>query len=186
MTAAEKVLAIALGEVGYLEKETNAQLDSRIENAGDENFTKYARDLDALDFYNGDKNGHAWCDVFVDWCFVKAYGKEAALRLTFQPGWNVLNRGAGCRYSRRYYRIRGRLFDDPQPGDQVFFYAGDGETVCHTGLVYAVDDTYVYTVEGNTNSAPGVEANGGSVNIKKYLLTDERLAGYGRPDYEDT
>jgi len=183
MTDREKVLSIALGEVGYQEKETNACLDSASENAGDENFTKYARDLDAIDFYNGDKNGHAWCDVFVDWCFVKAFGEEKALDMTFQPGWNVLNRGAGCRHSRRYYRLRGRLFDEPRPGDQVFFYAKDGETVCHTGLVYAVDDTYIYTVEGNTHPGDTVEANGGSVCKKKYLRTDERLAGYGRPDY---
>ena len=185
LTDAEKVLAIALGEVGYLEKETNAALDSRTDNAGDENFTKYARDLDELDFYNGDKNGHAWCDVFVDWCFVQAFGEDRALKMTFQPGWHVLNRGAGCRHSRRYYQLRGRFFETPQVGDQVFFYAADGETVCHTGLVYALDDTYLYTVEGNTDSGPGVEANGGSVRKKKYLLTDERLAGFGRPDYEE-
>ena len=185
MTDAEKVLSIALGEVGYLEKETKENLDSRTDNAGDENFTKYARDLDALDFYNGDKNGHAWCDVFVDWCFVQAFGEHGALNMTFQPGWNLLNRGAGCRHSRRYYQLRGRLFEKPQPGDQVFFYASDGETVCHTGLVWAVDGQYVHTVEGNTDSGPGVEANGGSVCKKKYLLTDKRIAGYGRPDYEE-
>lgn len=183
MTDIEKVLAIALGEVGYLEKETREQLDSRTENAGDENFTKYARDLDALDFYRGDKNGLAWCDVFVDWCFVRAFGEKKALRMTFQPGWGLLNRGAGCRHSRRYYRLHGRLFDEPKVGDQVFFYGQDGETVCHTGLVYALDDSFLYTVEGNTNPGTGVEANGGAVCQKKYLRRDKRLAGFGRPDY---
>lgn len=180
----EKVISVALGEVGYLEKETNDCLDDRTANAGDSNYTKYARDLDQLDFYNGDKNGCAWCDVFIDWCFFKAYGKKAALAITFQPKWSVINRGAGCRYSRRYYQEKGRLFDFPQPGDQVFFYASDGQTVCHTGLVYAVDDRFVYTVEGNTSSEEGVVENGGSVNRKQYLLTDQRLVGYGRPDYE--
>lgn len=180
----EKVIEIALGEVGYLEKETNAGLDHATANAGDENFTKYARDLDKLRFYNGKKNGCAWCDVFVDWCFVTAYGEEAALEMTFQPEWHLLNKGAGCRFSRRYYENHGRLFDSPEPGDQVFFYGEDGETVCHTGLVYAVDERCVYTVEGNTSSAEGVVANGGSVNRKRYLRTDKRLAGFGRPDYE--
>ena len=78
----EKVLAIALAEVGYLEKETNAQLDEAQANAGDENYTKYARDLDSMLFYNGRKNGHSWCDVFVDWCFVMAYGEENARKMT--------------------------------------------------------------------------------------------------------
>ena len=180
----ETVLRIALGEVGYVEKETNAQLDDADANAGDENYTKYARDLDKLHFYNGRKNGCAWCDVFVDWCFVKAYGEEAALAMTFQPRWGILNKGAGCRYSREYYEEFGRLFEEPKTGDQVFFYNEDGTRVCHTGLVWKVDEAYIYTVEGNTSSQAGVVDNGGSVNEKKYLRTDKRLAGYGRPYYE--
>lgn len=179
------VIRVALKEVGYLEKETNSRLQHRTANPGDENYTKYADDLDRLRFYNGKKNGYAWCDVFVDWCFVQAYGEDQALKMTFQPEWSLLNKGAGCRYSRRYYEEHGRLYSEPEPGDQVFFYAGDGQTVCHTGIVYGVDRDYVYTVEGNTSSQPGVVENGGSVNEKKYLRTDPRLAGFGRPLYEE-
>ena len=46
----------------------------------------------------------------------------------------------------RYYKKKGRLFDAPQPGDQIFFWPKDaigGPAVQHTGLVYAVDDSYV-------------------------------------------
>lgn len=179
-----KVIAVAMEEVGYLEKETNSQLDSDTANAGDANYTKFARDLDNLGFYNGRKNGYAWCDVFVDWCFVTAYGMAAALALTFQPTKAANNCGAGCKYSRQYYQNNGRLFDTPQPGDQIFFYSSDKTTISHTGLVYAVDKTYVYTVEGNTSSASGVVANGGAVNKKKYRLNYDRLAGYGRPAYD--
>lgn len=185
MKDAKKVIGVALKEVGYLEKETNARLDHITANAGDENFTKYARDLDAVGFYNGAKNGYAWCDVFVDWCFVQVFGAEEALRITFQPRLRFLNRGAGCRYSRGYYEIRGRLFDHPEKGDQIFFWNAEKTRVCHTGLVWDVDDTYVHTVEGNTSGEEGVVDNGGSVNQKKYLLTDERIAGYGRPLYEE-
>ena len=181
----EKVIAIALEEVGYLEKETNEHLDGATENAGDENFTKYARDLDDMNFYNGQKNGYAWCDVFVDWCFVKAYGEKAALDMTFQPSFHLFNRGAGCKYSYRYYEKKGRTFAEPQTGDQVFFYSEDGESICHTGLVYDVDEIFVYTVEGNTSGDAGVVANGGGVFRKRYALTDPRLAGFGRPDYQD-
>lgn len=178
----KKLIDIARAEVGYLEKETNAQLDDKTANAGDNNRTKYARDLDALGFYNGRKQGVAWCDVFVDWCFVQAYGLEAALALTFQP-FGAGNCGAGCKYSRQYYKKNGRLFDDPQPGDQIFFYSKDKTSIAHTGLVYAVDDTYVYTVEGNTSSASGVVANGGCVREKKYKRNYDRLAGFGRPNW---
>ena len=75
----ERVLSVATAEVGYLEKKSNSQLDDKTANAGSKNYTKYARDLDAIpDFYNGKKNGYAWCDVFVDWCMVQAFGVEAA------------------------------------------------------------------------------------------------------------
>ena len=178
----KKVIAIALGEVGYLEKETNADLDSKTGNAGDNNYTKYGRDLDALGFYNGRKNGVAWCDQFVDWSFVQAYGMEAALALTFQP-YGKPNCGAGCKYSRQYYEKNGRLFDTPEPGDQIFFYSSDKSSISHTGLVYDVDKTYVYTVEGNTSSASGVVANGGAVAKKKYKLNSTRIARYGRPNW---
>ena len=113
-----------------------------------------------------------------------AYGMAAALALTFQPTKAANNCGAGCRYSRQYYKDKGRLFDTPQPGDQIFFYSSDKSTISHTGLVYAVDNSYVYTVEGNTSSASGVVANGGAVNKKKYRLNYDRLAGYGRPAYD--
>lgn len=180
----ENVIQIALAEVGYQEKETNACLDDAASNSGDENFTKYARDLDKLNFYNGRKNGFAWCDVFVDWCFVKAFGEMEARRVTFQPLLHLLNKGAGCRYSFGYYERKGRIFRTPEIGDQIFFFAADGTTICHTGLVWNTDDTYVYTVEGNTSDQSGVVENGGSVCKKQYLLTDPRLAGFGRPAYD--
>ena len=179
----QRVIDIALAEVGYLEKETTSQLDDKTANAGDENRTKYARDLDAVNFYNGRKQGVAWCDTFVDWCHWAAYGLEAALKLTCQF---LGSAGAGCRYSRSYYKKKGQLFDSPEPGDQVFFWPkdrSDPNKVQHTGLVYAVDDTYVYTVEGNTSGASGVVWNGGGVCKKKYKLNYNRLAGFGRPDW---
>lgn len=181
----QKVIDVAFGEVGYLEKKSNSKLDDKTANAGDKNYTKYARDLDEMGFYNGRKNGFAWCDMFVDWCFITAYGLDAAQELTCQRiGKN--NCGAGCKYSRRYYKDKGQLFDEPKPGDQIFFWPKDeigGPAVAHTGLVYDVDDKYVYTVEGNTSGANGVVANGGGVCRKKYRLTYNRIAGYGRPKY---
>lgn len=179
-----KVIEIAKAEIGYLEKKSNSNLDSKTANAGSKNYTKYGRDLDAINFYNGRKNGIAWCDQFVDWCFVESFGKEIALEITFQPKKASSNCGAGCQYSRNYYKQNGRLFDKPEPGDQIFFWNSDKSRVSHTGLVIAVDNTYVHTIEGNTSGASGVVANGGGVKQKKYKLNYNRLAGYGRPLYE--
>ena len=65
MTEIEKILKIANEEVGYLEKASNEELDDKTANAGDRNFTKYARDMDNLHIYNGIKQGYAWCNIFI-------------------------------------------------------------------------------------------------------------------------
>ncbi len=181
---ASKVIAVAKAEVGYLEKKSNSQLDSKTANAGYNNYTKYARDLDKLGyFYNGPKNGYPYCDVFVDWCHVKAYDVEAALDLLCQPEKSY---GAGCEYSAGYYKKKGQFHKkNPKAGDQIFFWNSKKTEAGHTGLVTKVDSTYVYTCEGNTSGASGVISNGGGVCKKSYSLTHARLAGYGRPDYDD-
>lgn len=174
-----KAVEIALAEVGYLEKASNAQLDSKTANAGFNNFTKYARDLDALgDFYNTPKQGFPWCEAFVDWCFVTAYGKAMALSMLYQPRKSA---GAGCTQSAGYYKAHGAFFSTPKAGDQIYFTWG-GE-IEHTGLVYKVDAGKVYTVEGNTSGKSGLVPNGGGVFKKEYSRTDSCIAGYGRPDY---
>jgi hypothetical protein len=139
--------------------------------------------MDAIGFYNGRKQSVAWCDIFVDWCFVQAFGKDAALALTCQPTNPANNCGAGCRYSRDYYKKKGQLYNDPAPGDQIFFYSKDGTSICHTGLVYKVGGNKVYTVEGNTSGGSSIVSNGGGVFKKSYYLNNTRIAGYGRPKY---
>lgn len=186
MTAQERLLATAAAEVGYLEKKSNAQLDDKTVNAGSANFTKYARDLDALkDFYNGAKNGYAWCDVFVDWTFFKTFGMDLALKLLCQP---LKSCGAGVNFSAQYYKAKGQFHtSNPQPADQIFFVkrnsTGGISSWQHTGLVEKVENGYVHTIEGNTSGASGVIANGGGVYRKKYLLTDPSIGGYGRPNW---
>lgn len=182
MTAVEKVLSIATNEIGYLEKATNSQLDSKTANAGYDNWTKYARDMDSLNMYNGRKNGYAWCDMFVDWCMVKAFGLETALQIT---GQKLKDEGAGCTSSANYYKSIGRFYKtNPQPGDQIFFSNDGGRSMNHTGLVVRVTNDRVYTIEGNTSSEPGVVANGGAVRDKSYTLNYSKIGGYGRPRYE--
>lgn len=181
MTAQQRLIATARAEIGYLEKASNAQLDDKTANAGDRNWTKYARDLDALGLYNGPKNSYAWCDMFCDWCFVKTFGLEKTLVMTGQ----ILDGyGAGCTESVRYYKNLGRFFtQNPQSGDQIFFSKDGGKSFYHTGLVEKVENGRVYTIEGNTSSAAGVVENGGCVRNKSYALSYEKIGGYGRPDY---
>lgn len=176
----DKVVAVAEAEVGYLEKKSNSNLDSKTGNAGSNNYTKYARDMDKTNLYNGAKNGYSWCDIFTDWVFTQAFGFQNMLKITNQPTGGC---GAGCPYSAQYYRNMGRFYTKPKRGDQIFFKDSSGE-MCHTGIVVGVDSKYVYTIEGNTSNASGVVANGGGVAKKSYSLGYNRIGGYGRPKYE--
>ena len=180
MATIKDLVALAINEVGYLEKRTNAQLDSKTANAGSNNYTKYARDLDALgDFYNGPKQGYAWCDVFSDWLFVKTSGRADAQRLLGQPNRSY---GAGVDFSAQYYKNMGRWFKSPEIGDQIFFKSSRYQ-YAHTGIVVDVTDSYVYTVEGNTSGASGVISNGGGVCQKRYARNYVNIIGYGRPNW---
>lgn len=168
------VLAIAAGEVGYLEKASNKDLDDKLANPGAGNWTKYARDLWAAQphFYQGCKNGFDWCTVFVDWCLYMAAGKDAlrAMEALYYTG----PYGASCTFSVGYYRAAGKFHTGtPQPGDQIFF--GAAGNIRHTGLVEKVEGGVVYTIEGNANNA---------VRRREYALTNKDIFGYGRPDYD--
>ena len=177
---ASNAISLAEAEVGYLEKATNTQLDDKTVNAGSKNYTKYARDLATAGFFNGSKQGYAWCAVFVTWVAWKLCGKDRtkAMDLLCQTG----PYGAGS--AVQYYKQSGRFYTTPLPGDQIFFWNEGKTSAAHTGMVYKVDDSYVYTIEGNTSGASGVVANGGGVFRKKYNLNYHRICGYGRPKYD--
>lgn len=171
---ASTVIAVAVAEIGYKEKKSNSNLDDKTANAGGNNYTKYARDFDQKypQWYNGKKNGYAWCDMFVDWCFLTAFGYAAALSLLCQPERSA---GAGCTYSAGYYRNKGQFYtSNPKPGDQIFF--GTSISNCtHTGIVEKVVGSTVYTIEGNTSDC---------VARRSYALGSSKIVGYGRPKYD--
>ncbi len=180
MTSVEKLVEISKNEVGYLEKATNYQLDDKTANAGSANYTKYARDLDAVGWYNTAKNGYAWCAVFVSWCLQKAFGVESAMEMTNQY-YGCL--GASCTCMANYYKNNSQFYYSPAIGDQIFFTT-DGQSSNHTGIVVAYDANTVWTIEGNTSSATGVVDNGGCVSAKYYSLSYSKILGYGRPNYK--
>ena len=171
---ASKVISVAAAEVGYLEKASNSQLDSKTANAGHADYNKYARDFDQKypNWYNGKKNGFAWCDMFVDWCFLTAFGYQKALSLLCQPERST---GAGCTFSAGFYREKGQFYTkNPKPGDQIFF--GTSLSNCtHTGIVEKVDGSKVYTIEGNSSD---------QVARRSYTLNSSKIVGYGRPKYD--
>ena len=172
---AKQLVAIAEAEIGYHEKASNSNLDSKTANSGKGNYTKYSRDLRKAGYYNGNKNGYDWCDQFVDWCFFKLCGnKDKAEYLECQTG----NYGAGCGFSLKYYKAAGRFDGNPKVGDQIFFKYNLNDasyTADHTGIVVRVTDSLVETIEGNSGS---------EVKRKCYQRTDKTIVGYGHPRYD--
>ena len=173
MSKASEIVAIAVSQIGYKEKASNKNLDDNTANAGSANWTKYARDLYAAKYYNGNKNGFAWCDVFVDWCFFKAYGATEGQRIECQTG----DCGAGCTFSMQYYQSKGRFDKNPKVGDQIFFRYSGSSGADHTGIVVEVTSSQIVTVEGNS---------GDQVKKNTYARTYGCIIGYGHPLYDET
>lgn len=171
---ASALIKIAEAEIGYHEKATNANLDSKTANSGKGNYTKYARDLHKAGYYNGNKQSFDWCDTFCDWLFYQLCGrnKDKAEYIECQTG----NYGAGCGFSLKYYKAAGRFDKTPKVGDQIFFkYSNDDSTADHTGIVVRVTDSLIETIEGNT---------GNQVKRKAYSRDNKTIVGYGHPRYD--
>lgn len=158
---------------GYLEKKSNANLDDFTANAGSNNFTCFARDYKIHTGYN--LQGQAWCAMFVSEVFVQMFGLEAAKKLLAGKLYHY------CPTGVNQFKAAGRWFASPEPGDVIFFT--NGTRAYHTGIVTEVTSTKVKTIEGNTSGASGVIENGGGVCQKSYILSYERIMGYGRPDW---
>ncbi len=163
---AEKLIAAARGEVGYLEKASAAYLDDKTKNAGKANHTKYGA------WYGIDPG--AWCAMFVSWCAWKCGGEDIVPRHASCT--------AGINAWKKLGRWHGREGFEPAPGDIVYF--GVNGVPQHVGIVTKVTEERIHTVEGNTSDFSGLVPNGGCVAEKSYQKHFAKILGYGRPAYE--
>lgn len=171
---ASKLIEIAKAEIGYHEKASNANLDSKTANSGSKNFTKYGRDLFKAGFFNGNKNGFDWCAQFPTWCVWKLTDEDRKKAESILCVAGTLS--AGCGFAMNYYKKAGRFDKNPKVGDQIFFkYTNDNSTADHTGIVVRVTDKLVETIEGNS---------GNEVKRKAYQRNDKTIIGYGHPRYD--
>lgn len=164
------VLKIAAGEIGYKEKKSNKDLDSKTANAGSGNYTKYARDING---YWGNKQGFDWCTQFVVWAFMMASYKTPAEAKA--DGWKDVKAvqpyglyGASCTWQTKYYKEAGIFYSTPQVGDQAFFTRG------HTGIVESFNGKTLVLIEGNS---------GNQVAQRSYSWPNSQFSGFGRPRY---
>ena len=178
MNAIDKLIAVAEAEIGYLEKKSNSNLDSKTGNAGSANYTKYNRDMKAWAKSAGIND--QWCQNFVDWCFATAFGLDAA-KLLIYTFTNYTPTGSNAFKKRDRYIKRGK--GKPKRGDVIYFYSTAKGRIGHVGIVYKVNSSTVYTIEGNTSGASTLVTNGGGVRKKSYSLSSSYIDGYGSVDY---
>ena len=111
----------------------------------------------------GFKQREEWCALFVSWCEDQCgYLKSEAA-----PKFAIVSDGADWFVLRDQWRLMG---DTPEPGDLIFFdWEQDGDRD-HVGIVTAVVDDKVFTVEGNSSDL---------CRQKRYFLDDPVIYGYG-------
>lgn len=182
----QKVIDVALNEVGYCEKKDGnlKYLYDKTANAGSNNYTKYGYEMHKI--YPAVMDYPAsWCDAFNDWCFMTAYGVANARSLLSGEFDDYTIASANLYKKHNAWLEGGKI---PQKGYQIFFK--NSTRIHHTGLVVDVYQKnnvwYVVTVEGNTSpqdSSLKVVANGGQVCKKEYPVTYSAIAGYGIPAY---
>lgn len=161
------LIAVAKNEIGYLEKVTNAQLDSKTANAGYNNYTKYWRDVYPA------YQGQPWCACQISWDMMTAFGLETAKKLLRH--WPYVY----CPTMANLFT----LYANPQVGDIVIFWSNKKKEFVHTGLVIKVQGDQFWTIEGNTSGASGIVANGGGVCQKSYYNSQLPGTKFCRPDY---
>lgn len=169
-TAAQAVNAFLYWE-GYYEKATFAYSNTRDKSAftankGSNNYT-YAGYIFGL---NGPSA--AWCAMQVSLSIYEACGNSKTDAKTVMYGvWPY----TACNqlYDAAPNNMKGRRGAwTPKAGDVIVFQENGSRT--HTGMVYAVDGTYVYTIEGNSSNM---------CRKRSYPLSSSYIYGYVRPNY---
>ena len=171
----DQMLKTCADQIGYCEKKSNANLDSKTANAGSANFSKFGRDVSIPKYWNGNKNGFDWCTSFITACLIYSCGgtpnggsaneKYFADVKKIQPYTSL---GASCKYQTNAYKNAGKWSSTPKVGYQAFFTRG------HTGIVEKVGASSITLIEGNSNNR---------VERRTYKFPNNIFAGFGIPSY---
>ncbi|MFD8594544.1 peptidoglycan-binding protein [Kitasatospora sp. NPDC059646] len=147
---------MARSQVGYRE--------GRYGSGSYNNDQKYSKEVPGLEW----SNFQPWCATFCSWVAMRASVSH------------LFPRTASCLTGVAWFKDKGRWSAYPAIGAQVF-YGNNGGT--HTGLVYAYDADYIYSIEGNTNDSGSPEGVG--VFLRKRARRDGYVYGYGLPAYAE-
>ena len=95
--------------------------------------------------------GYSWCAAFINWNYQQC-NLPAPKKSAWVPSWFPK--------SKLIY-VRGEFsLMNPQSGDLIGIWFNSKKRLAHIGIYDHEDDTYYYTVEGNTNEAGSREGDG--------------------------
>ena len=126
-----KVAKEALRYVGYLEKKSNAQLESFTANAGYNNFNMFAEHAHKATKSGVYVNGVAWCDIFKDDVFIRALSVTRAKELlgdwsAYTPTSKAYLEKAKAKQIKDYNNV---------PVGSIIFFKDSSGGICHVGIV---------------------------------------------------
>ena len=115
-----------------------------------------------------------WCACFVSWCANECGYIETG----------IIPKYASCVNGVQWFKDRGQWLDEsaePLPGMIIFYDWGkqgqsgqqDGRAD-HTGIVWKVENGYVYTIEGNLSD---------KCTTSRRPIGEYQILGYGVPEY---
>lgn len=115
-----------------------------------------------------------WCACFVSWCANECGYIETG----------IIPKYASCVNGVQWFKDRGQWLDgsaEPLPG-MIIFYDWDkhGQSgqqdgrADHTGIVWKVENGYVYTIEGNLSD---------KCTTSRRPIGEYQILGYGAPEY---
>jgi len=161
--SAERLIEVALAEVGYIE-------------GPKDNETKYGK-FSKADF-------QPWCGSFVNWC-----GNEAGVKI---PN-TVYTPGGAAAFKKAGSWIDGDVADPEPGDIAYFDFPSDGvDRISHVGIVVEDNgDGTVWCVEGNTTGEgkKGSQRNGGECCKKLRAFKKNKkgimisIVGFGRPKF---
>ena len=125
-------------------------------------------------FWYGFNSRVEWCACFVSWCANECGYIETG----------IIPKHASCVNGVQWFKDRGQWLDgsaEPLPG-MIIFYDWDKQgqsgqqdgRADHTGIVWKVENGYVYTIEGNLSD---------KCTTSRRQIGEYQILGYGVPEY---
>lgn len=170
------LVSLAKEQNGYIEKKSNDNLDEKLENVGNGNYTKYGRDITQAGLQG--YNGSAWECSLQFWLDLKIFGKDKALEL-----WNMIDKYVGYNVISTYevFAKNHKVGNVPKLGALVVFNCA---TIGRVINLYEVDDIqYIEYLEGNISIQVDDQPSG-IVMIKRRSASSPDIKGYCYIDYE--